>query len=248
MGRQKSQQSYHKASRSHNNRRRSGTLFIVGVPIGCPEDLTLRARRVLGQVSIVVAEAPLAARALLDFHGIAATITGYGRGEPDRIAIFLDRLNAGHDIALVSDSGMPVIYDPGRLLIAAARASGYRITVVPGPSALTAAASLSGESGDRLVFVGQLPRSTQRLDRLFSTLNYEVGTTVMFASASVLPRILRRISRILPERRITLAVNMTTPDERLYQGAASALLAHAQDLSQDSEVTLVLSGARKKRK
>jgi 16S rRNA (cytidine1402-2'-O)-methyltransferase len=248
MGRQRSQQTYHNASGSHNNRPRSGTLFIVGLPIGCPEDLTLRARRVLGEVSIVVAEAPLAARALLDYHGIAATITGYGRGEPDRIAIFLDRLKAGHDIALVSDSGMPVIYDPGRLLIAAARASEYQITVVPGPSALTAATALSGASGDRLLFVGQLPRPAQRLDRLFSTLIHERGTTVMFASASSLPRILRRISHILPERRITLAVNMTTPDERVYQGVASDLLARAQDVPQDAEVTLVLSGAEKKRK
>jgi len=123
MGRQKSQQTSRKASRSEHNRRPTGTLFIVGTPIGCPDDLTLRARTILARVSIVVAETPFTARTLLDCHGIEATVTGYGQGDQEKIAVLIDRLAAGHDIALVSDSGMPVIYDPGRLLISAARTS-----------------------------------------------------------------------------------------------------------------------------
>src|SRR5689334_24062654 len=146
MGRQKSQQTSRKVSRSKADGRHTGTLFIVGTPIGSPDDLTLRARTILAKVSIVAAETPLATRALLDHHGIAATITAYGGGHEEKIEVLLDRLEAGHDIALVSDSGMPVIYDPGRLLIAAARAAGYSVTVIPGPSALTAAAALSGFS------------------------------------------------------------------------------------------------------
>ena len=225
----------------------SGTLFIVGTPIGSLDDLTIRARTVLGEVSLVVAETPLATRALLDYHGIAATITGYGRGDEEKIAILLDRLNAGHDIALVSDSGMPVIYDPGRLLIAAARASGHQVTVVPGPSAVTAAAALSGDSADRLLFVGRLPRSVPQLDRFFHTLTGETGTTVMFAPCSALQRILERIRRILPHRTVTLAINMTTPHEQLFRGDARTVLAQVKSCSEDSEVTLVLSGARKRR-
>ena len=244
MGRQKSQQT----SRSEHNRRSTGTLFIVGTPIGCPDDLTLRARTILARVSIVVAETPLATRTLLDCHGIGATVTGYGQGDQDKIAILLDRLAAGHDIALVSDSGMPVIYDPGRLLISAARTSGFQVTVIPGPSALTAAAALSGESADRLLFLGRLPQSAQRLDRLFRELRREVGTTVMFAPSSALPRILERMRRILPDRKLTLAVDMTTADERVHQGDARALLQQVHCFSKDSEVTLVLSGGRKRSK
>jgi 16S rRNA (cytidine1402-2'-O)-methyltransferase len=247
MGRQKSQQSYHNASGSHN-RTQPGTLFIVGMPIGCPDDLTLRARTILGRVSIVVSETPLATRAVLNYHGITATIAGYRRGDPEHIAVLVDRLNAGNDLALVCDSGMPVIYDPGRLLIAAARTSGHRVTVVPGPSALTAAAALSGESADRMLFVGRLPRSGQGLTRLMRELRREVGTTVIFAPSSALLRILERIRRILPDRNVTLAINMTTPDERLYQGDARSLLNQAHEFSKDTEVTLVLSGARKGRR
>lgn len=245
MGRQKSQQTSWKPSSFQDSRRRTGTLFIVGTPIGCPDDLTLRARTVLGQVSIVAAETPLNTRALLDYHGIAATITGYGRGEKEKIAILLDRLNAGRDIALVSDSGMPVIYDPGRRLIAAAQAAGHRVTVVPGPSAMTAAAALSACSADRLLFIGRLPHAAHRQDQLFRGLAQERGTTVILASPPVLLRLLERIRRILPRRTVTLAINMTKADEQLYQGKASDLLEQASSLSKDSEVTLVLSGARK---
>jgi 16S rRNA (cytidine1402-2'-O)-methyltransferase len=244
MRRQKSQQTSRNASGSEHNRRYTGTLFIVGTPIGALDDLTLRARTILGRVSVVAAETPLATRALLDYHGITATITGY-TGDEEKIAVLLDRLNAGHDIALVSDSGMPVIYDPGRLLISAARTSGFQVTVIPGPSALTAAAALSGESADRLLFLGRLPQSAQRLDRLFRELRREVGTTVMFAPSSALPRILTRLHRILPDRKLTLAIDMTTADERVHQGDASALLQQVHSFSRDSEVTLVLSGARK---
>ena len=248
MGPQKSQQTSRNASSSEHTRRPTGALFIVGTPIGCPDDLTLRARTILTRVSIVVAETPLAARTLLDGHGIEATVTGYGQGEEEKIAILLDRLAAGHDIALVSDSGMPVIYDPGRLLVAPARAAGYPVMVVPGLSALTAAAALSGESADRLLFLGRLPRSAQRLDRLFRELRREVGTTVMFAPSPALPRILGRMRRILPDRKLKLAVYMTKDDERVHQGDARALLQQVHSFSKNSQVTLVLSGARKRGK
>ena len=247
MARQKSQQTSSKPSGSEKSPR-LGTLFIVGTPIGSPDDLTLRARTILGQVAIVAAETPLTTRALLDYHNIAATVTGYGQGDAHKLAIFLDRLNAGHDIALVSDSGMPVIYDPGRLLIAAARASGHRVTVVPGPSALTAAAALSGESADRVLFIGRLPRTVRQLDRVLAEVSGETGTTVMFAASSAVPRILQRIRRILPNRTVTLAVNMTKSDERIYQGNTDILLEHVHSVSKDSDVTLVLSGSRKARR
>ena len=247
MARQKSQQTSRKVSKRGPIAARGGTLFIVGTPIGSPDDLTLRARAILGQVSIVVAESPLTTRALLNAHGITATVTGYDRGREEKIAILLDRLRAGHDIALVCDNGMPVIYDPGRLLIGAAHASGHPVSVVPGPSALTAAAALSGYSADRLLFVGHLPRSGKALDRFVRELGNEAGTTVMFAPPSSLLRLLTRVGRMLPDRMVTLAVNMTKPDERRYQGFATDLLDDARLISNDSEVTVILSGGQQKR-
>jgi 16S rRNA (cytidine1402-2'-O)-methyltransferase len=246
MARQKSQQTSRKASNSPKSRHRSGTLFIVGTPIGSQDDLTIRARAVLRQVSIVAAENPLATQALLSKHRIRNTITSYGRRDEHKIAILLNRLNAGHDIALVSDCGMPVIYDPGRLLITAARNAGYPVTVVPGASAVTAAAALSGYSGDRLIFLGRIPRTPPQLDQLCSTLKRESGTTIMFVHPPILPHILNSIRRVLPNRAVTLAVNMTRKDERLCQGSATSLLEIARSLRQDAELTLVLAGARER--
>lgn len=246
MARQKSQQTSRKASDSPNSRRRSGTLFIVGTPIGSLDDLTIRARAVLGAVSIVAAENPLVTQALLAKHRISATITSYGRRDENKIAILLDRLKAGHDIALVSDCGMPVIYDPGRLLITAARDAGYPVMVVPGPSAVTAAAALSGYSGDRLLFLGRVPRTRPRLDQLCATLKRESATAIMFVHPPILPHILNSIRRVLPNRAVTLAVNITKKDERVCQGSATSLLEIARSLPQDAELTLVLAGVRKR--
>jgi 16S rRNA (cytidine1402-2'-O)-methyltransferase len=244
MGRQKSQPTSANAQRATANSRGAGTLYIVGTAIGCPDDLSIRARTILGRVSIVAAETPAATQALLAHHEITATITSYGRGDAEKVAVLLDRLRAGHDIALVSDSGMPVIYDPGRRLIAGARASGCRVTVVPGPSAVVAAAALSGYAADRLLFVGHLPQSDRRLDQLFATLEREAGTTILFIQRPMLPRVLRSIDRILPKRAMTLAVNMTRTDERLYQGRAKALIEEIRTLPKDVEVTVALPGLR----
>lgn len=218
----------------------------MGTPIGSLDDLTIRARAVLRQVSIVAAENPLATQALFSKHRISNTITSYGRRDENKIAILLDRLSAGYDIALVSDCGMPVIYDPGRLLITAARNAGYPVTVVPGASAVTAAAALSGYSGDRLIFLGRLPRTRPQLDQLCSTLKRETATIIMFVHPPTLPHILNSIGRVLPNRAVTLAVNMTRKDERLCQGSATSLLEIARSLSRDAELTLVLAGARER--
>jgi 16S rRNA (cytidine1402-2'-O)-methyltransferase len=246
MARQKSQPTSAKVHRRTAGQGDAGTLFIVGTPIGSPDDLTIRARTILGQVSIVAAENPLVTQSLLAHHGIRATVTSYERGQEDKLAVLIDRLQSGHDVALVSDAGMPVIYDPGRLLVAAAQAAQCRVTVIPGPSAVTAAAALSGYAGDRILFIGRLPRARQHLDRLFTTLKGEAGTTILFAQRPELTRALQCMQRILPHRAMTVAVNMTRDDERLWYGCAASLLKDVRGLPANVEITLALSGAREK--
>jgi len=243
MARQKSQPTPRKPPDVTAIRRDVGTLFIVGMPIGSPDDLTIRARAILAQVSIVAAETPLATQALLAHHGISARITRYGPDQyEDKIAVLIDQLKAGHDVALVSDSGMPVIYDPGRLLIAAAHTSGCPVTILPGPSALTAAVAISGYGGDRIIFHGRLPQTDRGLDRFFAALKRDTATTVMFASRRALSRILKSLGRVFPDRSVTLAVNMTKEGEGLYQGCATFLFKQVRSIPGDSEVTIVLAG------
>jgi len=246
MARQKSQPTARKSRVEGHHGQPVGTLYVVGTPIGSPDDLTIRARTMLTQVSVIAAETPLATQALLAHHGITTTITSYGPGPyEEKIAVLLHHLKEGHDVALVSDSGMPVIYDPGRLLITAAQQSGCPVSVIPGPSALTAAVALSGYSGDRILFDGRLPRARHLLDGFFAKLKKETGTTVMFASPRSLRPILNSLAQVLPDRLITLAVNMTRSGERTYRGCGGTLLKQIHSIASQSEVTVVLSGVPK---
>lgn len=249
MARQRSQQTYRDPHDPVDRRRRAGTLFIVGTPIGSPDDLTIRALTILRGVSIIAAEAPRATQALLARHGISATITGYGpRNCEEKIAVLLHHLREGQNIAFVSDSGMPVVYDPGRLLIAAAHEGGYPVTIVPGPSALTAAVALSGYSGDRILFEGRLPGTSRLLDEFFRQFRRETRTTVFFVSSRSLRLALRSLTRILPARQLTIAIDMTRKSERMFRGTPASLLELIRSLPQDAEVTVVMSGERPQRR
>ncbi|HLZ33663.1 MAG TPA: SAM-dependent methyltransferase [Nitrospira sp.] len=244
MGRQKSQQSY-RESLDVADRRRIGTLYIVGTPIGSPDDLTIRALTILRHVSIVAAETPRATQALLTHHGVSATITSYGPGNcEEKIAVLLHRLHRGQDIAFVSDSGMPVIYDPGRLLIEAAHEAGIPVTVIPGPSALTAAVALSGYSGDRIAFEGRLPGTRPLLDKFFAQFRQETRTMVFLVSPRSLLLVLRSLAHILPARQLTLAIDMTRKHERSYRGNPALLLEQVHSVPRDAELTMVMSGKR----
>jgi 16S rRNA (cytidine1402-2'-O)-methyltransferase len=243
MARQRSQPKYRNRRDFATPSDSTGTLFIVGTPIGSPDDLTIRALTILKRVEIIAAETPTATQALLAHHGICATITSYGPVNRDeKIAVLLHHLRQGHDIALVSDSGMPVVYDPGRMLVAAAQQEDYPVTVIPGPSALTTAVALSGYSGDRIAFSGQLPRTSRLLIEFLKPFRQKHETLVMFAPSGSCPRLLRCLLRILPDRQVTLAIDMTKKSERLYQGTPASLLKQIPSLSKNTEVTVVVEG------
>jgi 16S rRNA (cytidine1402-2'-O)-methyltransferase len=241
MARQRSQPIY--PDRQDPANRRTGTLYIVGTPIGSFDDLSIRALMTLKNVSIIAAETPLATQALLDHHGISATMTSYGPwNRDDKIAVLLHSLHQGQHVALVSDSGMPVIYDPGRLLIAAAQQAGYPVTVIPGPSAFTAAVAISGYSGDRIHFEGRFPQTKRLADRFLAQFKGHSETLVFFAPPAHCTHILRSLERILPDRQVTLAADMTRSSEHLRQGTAASLLAEGPSLPEHAEVTVVVEG------
>jgi len=249
MKSQRSQPSYRNPSGSAEHHPAPGTLFLVGSPIGSPDDLTIRAIEVLKRVSVIAAETPLAVQALLAHHGISARVTSYSpRNCKEKIAVLLHYLRQGQDIALLSDSGMPVIFDPGRLLILAARKAGCPVTAIPGPSALTTAVALSGFVGDRIVFEGQLPRTKRLWDDFFTQFQEELRTMVFFVSSRSLSSILRSLARIIPRRPVTLAVNMTRTNERFYQGRPAQLLKQVCSHLHDTEITMVIAGKPRTRR
>ena len=119
---------------------------------------------------------------------ISATVTSYGPlNRHEKMLLLLHRLTQGQDIALVSDNGTPIIYDPGSLFVAAAHQAGIPVKAIPGPSTLTAATAISGFSGDAIIFEGHLPSTKHHLAQYLSQLRKEQKTLVFY----VRPRALR---------------------------------------------------------
>nr|MBC8279207.1 16S rRNA (cytidine(1402)-2'-O)-methyltransferase [Chloroflexota bacterium] len=142
------------------------TLYIIGTPIGNLEDLTPRAARILSEVALVAAEDTRVTRRLLNHLGIKPRTTSFHQHNwREKLDGVLAELAEG-DVALVTDAGMPGISDPGSELVVAASNAGFKVEVVPGPSAVTAALALSGFAGDAFSFLGFLPR--RKKDRQLS--------------------------------------------------------------------------------
>lgn len=136
----------------------TGTLFVVATPIGNLEDISARAIRVLNEVSLIAAEDTRHSARLMQHFGIATPLAAcHEHNERDQGGRFLARLQAGEDVALISDAGTPLISDPGYHLVRQARAAGVAVVPVPGACALIAALSAAGLPSDRFIFEGFLP-------------------------------------------------------------------------------------------
>ena len=220
-----------------------GTLYVISMPIGHPDDITLRALATLRRVAVIASEDPRVTQALLAHHGIIATVTSYGPlNRHEKMLVLLYRLTQGEDVALVSDNGTPVIYDPGSLFVAAAHQAGIPVKAIPGPSAMTASAAISGFSGDAIIFDGHLPSNSHRLAQYLSPLRKERRTLVFYVGPRGLTGLLKTLVQILPTRQIAIAMNLTTHEETLSRGTPGELLDQIGPVPKDSTVTVVIEG------
>jgi len=202
----------------------TGTLHVVGTPIGNLEDITLRALAVLRGCDAVVAEDSRRTRGLLTAHGIAKPVLSLpAHDERRRIPDLLARLEAGQRLAFCTDAGTPVLSDPGALLVRAARQSGHDVIAVPGPSALTAALSVSGLRGDGCCFLGFLPRTPGKLARTLETALATGTTLAFFESPLRLAKTLRLATALLGEREVVVARELTKFHETVLIGTAAEL-------------------------
>lgn len=203
-----------------------GTLFVVATPIGNLDDITLRAVDVLKSVAIVAAEDTRRSGVLLAHIGARPErlLSLHDHNESGRSEQLLDLLQRGHDVALVSDAGTPLISDPGFELVRRVSREGVRVVPIPGPSALTAALSASPLPVDRFLFEGFLPaRRTARRKRLRELSASQVAV-VFFEAARRLRETLSDLIEIVePERQILLAKELTKIHERIECGGVAEL-------------------------
>jgi 16S rRNA (cytidine1402-2'-O)-methyltransferase len=223
--------------------RSPGTLYVISTPIGHPDDITLRALATLRRVAIIASEDPRVTQALLAHHDITATVTSYGPlNRHEKMLLLLDRLMQGQDVALVSDNGTPVIYDPGSLLVAGAYQAGIPVKAIPGPSIMTAATAISGFGGDAILFEGHLPLTRLRLEQYLFQHRKERRTLVCCVASLALTRLLEILTQILPTRQIAIVMNLTTSRETIYRGRPRELLDQIGRVPKDSAVTVVIEG------
>jgi 16S rRNA (cytidine1402-2'-O)-methyltransferase len=224
---------------------RPGTLFVVATPLGHLEDITLRALRVLRSVSLVACEDTRRTGTLLRAHGIKAPLTSYfEHNERAKGASILAAVRAGRDVALVSDAGTPGISDPGYRLVRDARAEGIAVVPVPGPSAATAALSVSGLPTDRFLFVGFLPPKAAARRRALEALAAEQPTLVLFESPVRVVESLGDMLDALGDRDAFLCREATKAHEEYVRAPLSELRVRlaARD-GVKGEIVLVVAGA-----
>ena len=216
----------------------AGRLVVCATPIGNLEDVTLRVLGALREADVVACEDTRRTRILLDRYGIAAPLVSYHEhNEERRAAELVERMRGGDVVALVSDAGMPLISDPGYVLVRACVAAGVAVEVLPGPSAALAALVASGLPADHWRFEGFLPRRVGELRRLLSG---GTGTLVAFESPRRLPATLRELAAIDPDRPAAVCRELTKVHEEVVRGTAAELAERFSAAEPRGEVVLVV--------
>lgn len=221
----------------------SGRLYVCATPIGNLEDASHRLLRVLGEVDAVAAEDTRRTRKLLTHHGVRARLVSYHEAnERERAAELVERLRRGERIALVTDSGMPAVSDPGHVLLRACIDEGIPVEVVPGPSAVLAALVVSGLPTARFAFEGFLPRKAGERRRRLEAVAGDDRTLVLFEAPGRVRDTLAEVLDVLGNRRMALCREITKVHEETVRGTVAEVLEALEARELLGEVVLVLEG------
>jgi 16S rRNA (cytidine1402-2'-O)-methyltransferase len=215
-------------------------LIVCPTPIGNLEDVTLRVLAALREADVIACEDTRRTRVLLDRYGVKARLVSYHEhNERERAAELVERMRGGSVVALVSDAGMPLVSDPGFILVQACVAVGLAVEVLPGPSAALAALVASALPADRWRFEGFLPRKRGELERVFGA----PETVVAFESPKRLPSTLRALAEYDPARALAVCRELTKLHEEVVRGTAAELAARYESEPPRGEIVLVIGPA-----
>ena len=222
----------------------SGTLFVVATPIGHMEDITLRAVHTLKEVGLIAAEDTRHTKKLLTRYEVSTPLVSYhDHNKEKRTPVLLEKLKAGHSIAVVTDAGTPSISDPGHYLVRAAIRAAIPVVPIPGASALIAALSVSGLPTDSFVFVGFIPRKPAKRKHFLEKLKAEPRTLIFYESPKRLLGLMQEIINLMGDRSAVVARELTKVHEEILRGSLSNILkALAARPPLKGECTLLVGG------
>ena len=224
----------------------SGSLLIVGTPIGNLGDLSPRAAEALRVADAIACEDTRRTGRLLQLAGIPKRplLVANEHTEHNQAAEIVDRIARGERVALVSDAGMPGISDPGQRVIAAVVAAGLPTEVVPGPTAVVSALVLSGIIGDRFVFEGFLDRKGNTRSLQLAEIAVQPRTTVFYESPKRVEKTLADLAATCgPERTIAVARELTKLHETVVRGTVAEVQAVIARSTPKGEYVIVIEGA-----
>jgi 16S rRNA (cytidine1402-2'-O)-methyltransferase len=216
-------------------------LYLVSTPIGHLDDISKRALDTLGLCDVIFCEDTRRSSILLNRYNIQKRLVSYHKfNEKKSLDTLLEHLEAGQNIALISDAGTPCINDPGLILIQACIEKKIPFTLIPGPCSPILALVLSGMDSSRFQYIGFLPKSGE-IKILRQALGYP-GTTIALESPSRILDTLETIKKIDPERKLAIAREMTKTYEECLRGTATELLDHFKGKDPKGEIVIVIAG------
>ena len=215
-----------------------GRLVVCPTPIGNLEDVTLRVLQALSAADVVACEDTRRTRKLLERHGLRASLLSlHEHNERQRARALIERMHAGECVALVSDSGTPLVSDPGFSLVQRCLEQGLHVEVLPGPSAVLTGLVASGLPLRRFTFAGFLPRRRAELERL---LDGTTDTLVAFESPRRLAQSLAVLAKRDPARAVAVCRELSKLHEEVRRGSAAELAEHYRDQPARGEIVLVV--------
>jgi len=220
-------------------------LYVVATPIGNPDDISARAIRTLGEVSLIACEDTRRTGQLLARHQIGTpTISHFEHNEERRVPELVARLKAGEKIALVTDAGTPAISDPGFRLVRAALEADVRVLAVPGASAVAAALSIAGIPTDRFTFEGFVPSRDGARSKVLEELRREPRTMVFYEAARrVADTLAAMVTAFGESRDAAIVCEITKTYERTIRGTLAELERHFRATPALGEIVIVVAGA-----
>jgi 16S rRNA (cytidine1402-2'-O)-methyltransferase len=220
-------------------------LYVVGTPIGNLEDLSPRARRILGEVDLIAAEDTRTTRKLLSHFDIhKPVIAFFQHSTPKRKRELMDRLESGSSIAMVSEAGTPGISDPGASLVDDAFESGIPVFGIPGPSAVATAASICGFPVDRFIFEGFPPRKAGKRKKLIESWLSESRTILFYESPHRIISTMEICAEVLGDRRIVLARELTKVYEEVVRTTPREAVERFAKKPPKGEFTVIVEGSK----
>ena len=218
-------------------------LYIVPTPIGNLDDITLRAIKVLEEVDFILAEDTRTSSVLLKHLGIDKPLRSHHKfNEHATVAAVAESIEAGRNVALISDAGTPGISDPGFLLVRTCVEAGIEVETLPGATACIPALVQSGFPCDRFCFEGFLPQKKGRMKRL-AELAEESRTIVFYESPFRVVKCLEQLSEVFgAERRVAVSRELTKKFEQTVRGTLAEVIAHFKNNQPKGEFVIVLAG------